>query len=37
MFRRNLAPGAPRRCLDRLSNRLSKILSETKKINIPEK
>jgi integrase len=37
MFRRNLPPGAPRRCLDRLSNRLTKILSETKKINIPEK
>ena len=33
MFRRNLAPGAPRRCLDRLSNRLTKILSETRKLN----
>jgi len=37
MFRRNLAPGAPRRCLDRLSNRLTKILSETRKLNISEK
>jgi hypothetical protein len=37
MFRRNLAPGAPRRCLDRLSNRLTKILSEIKKLNISEK
>jgi hypothetical protein len=37
MFRRTLAPGAPRRCLDRLSNRLTKILSETKKLNTLEK
>ena len=37
MFRRNLPPGAPRRSLDRLSNRLTKILSATKKLSIPEK
>jgi hypothetical protein len=37
MFRRDLSDGAPRRCLDRLSNRLTKILSETRKLNIPGK
>ena len=37
MFRRTLPLGASRHCLDRLSNRLTKILSEAKKINIPEK
>jgi hypothetical protein len=37
MFRRDLAPGAPRRCLDRLSNRLTKILSEAKKTQHPRK
>lgn len=36
MFRRNL-PGAPRRCLDRLSNRLTKILSEARKLDPPGK
>jgi hypothetical protein len=33
MFRRSLPDGPPRRCLDRLSNRLTKILSEARKIN----
>jgi hypothetical protein len=33
MFRRSLPDGPPRRCLDRLSNRLTKILSETRKLN----
>ena len=33
MFRRSLPDGSPRRCLDRLSNRLRKILSETRKLN----
>ena len=33
MYRRNLPDGAPRRCLDRLSNRLTKILSETRRLN----
>jgi hypothetical protein len=33
MFRRSLPDAPPRRCLDRLSNRLSKILSETRKLN----
>ena len=37
MFRRDLPGGAPRRSLDRLSNRLTKILSETRKLNIPGK
>ena len=36
MLRRLLPPDASRRCLDRLSNRLTKILSETKRFNIPE-
>jgi hypothetical protein len=36
MFRRSLPDGSPRRCLDRLSNRLTKILSETRKLNPPE-
>jgi Phage integrase family len=35
MFRRTLPEGAQRRCLDRLSNRLTKILSQTRKLNIP--
>jgi site-specific recombinase XerD len=35
MFRRSLPDGSPRHCLDRLSNRLSKILSETRKLNPP--
>ena len=37
MYRRNLPDGAPRRCLDRLSNRLTKILSEARKLDAPEK
>ncbi len=36
MFRRSLPEGPPRRCLDRLSNRLTKILSETRKLSPPE-
>jgi hypothetical protein len=35
MFRRSLPDGLPRHCLDRLSNRLTKILSETRKLNPP--
>jgi len=35
MFRRSLPDGSPRHCLDRLSNRLCKILSETRKLNPP--
>jgi site-specific recombinase XerD len=37
MYRRNLPDGAPRRCLDRLSNRLTKILSEVRELNVPGK
>jgi hypothetical protein len=37
MYRRNLPDGAPRRCLDRLSNRLTKILSEARKLDPPGK
>jgi len=37
MFRRALPDGAPRRCLDRLSNRLTKILSEARKLDSPGK
>lgn len=33
MFRRSLPDGPPRRCLDRLSNRLTKILSQTRKLS----
>jgi integrase len=33
MFRRALPNSAPRRCLDRLSNRLTKILSEARELN----
>ena len=33
MFRRSLPDGPPRRSLDRLSNRLTKILSEARKLN----
>lgn len=33
MYRRNLPDGAPRRCLDRLSNRLTKILSLARKLD----
>jgi hypothetical protein len=32
MFRRTLPDGPSRRCLDRLSNRLAKILSEARKL-----
>jgi hypothetical protein len=35
MFRRALPNGASRRCLNRLSNRLTKILAETRKLNTP--
>ena len=35
MFRRSLPDGPPRRCLDRLSNRLTKILSEARKLSPP--
>ena len=37
MYRRNLPDGAARRCLDRLSNRLTKILSAARKLDAPEK
>jgi tetratricopeptide (TPR) repeat protein len=33
MFRRSMPDGNPRRCLDRLSNRLTKILSEARQLN----
>jgi hypothetical protein len=33
MFRRSLSDGPSKRCLDRLSNRLTKILSEARKLN----
>jgi Phage integrase family len=36
MFRRSLPDGPPGHCLDRLSNRLTKILSETRKLNPAE-
>jgi site-specific recombinase XerD len=36
MFRRSLPDGLPRRCLDRLSNRLTKILSQSRKLNSPQ-
>src|SRR5208283_5010151 len=35
MFRRGLPTGAARRCLDRLSNRLTKIAAETRKLRTP--
>jgi hypothetical protein len=37
MFRRGLLDGAARRSLDRLSNRLTKILSEARKLYSPQK
>ena len=37
MFRRTLPDGAPRRHLDRLANRLSKIVSEAHSLDAPEK
>jgi len=36
MFRRALPDGVPRRCLDRVSNRLTKILAITRKLGTPE-
>ena len=36
MFRRSLPDGAPRRCLDRVSNRLTKILAITRKLGPAE-
>jgi integrase len=36
MFRRSLPDGPPRRCLDRLSNRLTKILFETRRLTPPK-
>jgi hypothetical protein len=33
MFRRSLPDGPPRRCLDRLSNRLAKIVSKAHKLD----
>ncbi len=36
MFRRSLPEGSSRNCLDRLSNRLTKILSQTRKLSPPE-
>jgi len=35
MFRRALPNGSSRSCLDRLSNRLTKILSETRQLRTP--
>jgi len=35
MFRRTLPVGAARRCLDRLSNRLTKIVAEARKLGTP--
>jgi site-specific recombinase XerD len=37
MYRRNIADNSARRLLDRLANRFVKILSETRKLNPPEK
>jgi len=37
MYRRNVADNAARRLLDRLANRILKILAETTKLNPPEK
>jgi hypothetical protein len=37
MFRRGLPDGAARRCLDRLSNRLTKILSEARELDTTQK
>jgi hypothetical protein len=37
MFRRSLTDDSARRLLDRLSNRLVKILTETRKLNPPQK
>jgi hypothetical protein len=35
MFRRELPDGISRRCLDRLTNRLTKIITETRKLTTP--
>ena len=35
MFRRALPMGAARGCLDRLSNRLTKIVTEVRKLRTP--
>ena len=35
MFRRSLPDGPPRHLLDRISNRLTKILSEARQLNVP--
>ena len=35
MFRRALPDGTSRRCLDRLSNRLTKIVTEARKLRTP--
>ena len=35
MFRRSLPIGAARRCLERLSNRLTKITTEARKLHTP--
>jgi integrase-like protein len=35
MFRRALPNGVSRRCLDRLTNRLTKIITEARKLTIP--
>ena len=37
MFRRTLPEGTPRRCLDRLSNRITKIITEARKLAPPGK
>ena len=37
MFRRSVVETSPRRLLDRLAYRLVKIVTEVKKLNIPEK
>ncbi len=34
MFRRSLSDGSPRHCLDRISNRLTKILCEVRKLTL---
>ena len=33
MFRRSLPDGSPKHCLDRLSNRLTKILSKARRLS----
>ena len=36
MYRRTLSDGNARRCLDRLSNRLTKIVTEARKLQTPD-